>query len=139
MINEVEVKEDIKKIKKAVVSDNDIKKTLMNPIQEYFESNCDKESTFQDLFEATPENVDLRTDATIQEIVILNKIKQNCFFLQDKIGFEIYQRFFNQYLRLKISKDRLSRAEFVDINRKERFEKDLQKFGNFKALSDIKK
>jgi hypothetical protein len=133
-----EVKEDIKKIKRAIVSDNDIKK-LSNPIEEYFESNCDKESTFQDLFEATPENVDLRTDATIQEIVILNKIKQNCLFLQDKIGSEIYQRFFNQYLRLKISKDRLSRVEFVDINRKERFEKDLQKFGNFKALADIKK
>jgi hypothetical protein len=133
-----EVKEDIKKIKRAIVSDNDIKK-LSNPIEEYFESNCDKESTFQDLFEATPENVDLRTDATIQEIVILNKIKQNCLFLQDKISSEIYQRFFNQYLRLKISKDRLSRVEFVDINRKERFEKDLQKFGNFKALADIKK
>jgi hypothetical protein len=133
-----EVKEDIKKIKRAIVSDNDIKE-LSNPIEEYFKSNCDKESTFQDLFEATPENVDLRTDATIQEIVILNKIKQNCLFLQDKISSEIYQRFFNQYLRLKISKDRLSRVEFVDINRKERFEKDLQKFGNFKALADIKK
>lgn len=122
------VKQDIKM--------NDI---LKNPLEEYFKNNADKESTFQELFEATPLNVDLRTDLSIKELVILNKIKMNCIFLDERIKTEIYQNFFNQYLRLKISKDRLSRAEFVDINRRERFEQNLQKFGNFKALADIKK
>jgi len=137
MINQ---QEDIKKIKKAIVSDNEIKRVNpKNPIEEYFKNNADKESTFQDLFEATPENVDLRTDLSINEIIILNKIKQNCLFLGNLLKSEIYGDFFNNYLRLKISKDRLSRAEFVDINRRERFEQNLQKFGNFKALSDIKK
>jgi predicted acetyltransferase len=137
MINQ---QEEIKQIKKAIVSENKIKRVnIQNPIEEYFKNNADKESTFQDLFEATPENVDLRTDLTINEIIILNKIRQNCLFLGKKLDSDIYGDFFNSYLRLKVSKDRLSRAEFVDINRKERFEKDLQKFGNFKALSDIKK
>jgi hypothetical protein len=130
------IKEDIKQIKKAVVSENDI---LKSPLEEYFKENSDKESTFQDLFEATRENVDLRTDATIQEIVILNKIKMNCLFLKEKIKSEIYGEFFNQYLRLKISKDRESRKEFVDINRRDRFKKNLQEFGDFKALADTKK
>lgn len=112
---------------------------LKNPLEEYFKNNIDKDSTFQELFEATPQNVDLRTDLNIKELVILNKIKMNCIFLDERIKTEVYQGFFNQYLRLKISKDRLSRAEFVDINRRERFEQNLQKFGNFKALADIKK
>jgi hypothetical protein len=128
-------KEEIKAIKKAVAGDD----SLNNPIEEYFKNNYDKESTFQDLFEATTENVDLRTDCSIQEIVVLNKIKMNCLFLNKTIGSDIYGQFFNQYLRLKISKDRLSRVEFVDINRRERFEQNLEKFGNFKALQDIKK
>lgn len=116
-----------------------VTKPLINPIEEYVKNNCDKENIFLDLFEANRENVDLRTDLTIQELVIINKIKQNCAFLKKKIGAEIYGDFVNDYLRLKISMDRKSRAEFVDINRHENFKKNLEQFGNFKALADIKK
>jgi hypothetical protein len=114
-------------------------KPLINPIEEYFKNNSDKENNFIELFEANNENVDLRTDLSIQEIVIINKLIIIDNFIKEKVKSNIYDNFINHYLRLKISKDRLSRAEFVDINRRDRFKKNLEEFGNFKAISEVKK
>lgn len=123
--------------KEEAVLDDKIK-ALDNPINEYINENPDGESTFQDLFEATNDNVDLRTDLTIQEIVVVNKIKVVDKFIKEKISSFVYNDFLHYYLRFKISLDRKSRGEFVDINRKERFEQNLQRFGNFSALSKVK-
>lgn len=113
--------------------------SLPNPIQEYIDKDV-KESTFLDLFEATEENVDLRTDIDIQEIVLINKIKIYNDYLTNIFGkdFKPYHPFINSYLRLKISNERRSRGEFVDINRKDRFEQNLQRFGNFQNLMKVK-
>lgn len=115
---------------------------LFNPLQEYVKGHA-WESTFQELFEAEKDNVDLRTDLSIQEIVIINKLIIDNEFLNEKIKLEkiplnLFGSFINHYLRLKISKDRLSRAEFVDINRRERFDKDMQKIGNFANIAKVK-
>lgn len=111
--------------------------TPLNHIEEYVKENI-KDDNFKDLFEATSENVDLRTDLSSDELVIINKVKINNLFLLDKIGFDIYSSFVESYLRLKISYDRKSRSEFVDINRKDRFEQNLQRFGNFQNLTKVK-
>lgn len=111
---------------------------LNNPIQEYFD-NQNNEATFKDLFEATKENVDLRTDLTIQEIVIINKLKTNDTFIEEKLNFKLFDGFVNDYLRLKISLDRRSRGEFVDINRKERFEQNLRRMNDFSNVLEVKK
>jgi hypothetical protein len=119
--------------------DSKKEKELINPILEYFKSNTEKEeSPFLELFEATDEDVDLRTDLSIQEIIIVNKIMHNCTFLTKKIKSSIYEDFIYQYLRLKISKDRKSRGEFVDINRREDMDHNLQKFSNFSNIAKVK-
>lgn len=111
---------------------------LPNPIEEYFDKNS-KKSDFLDLFEAKEDNVDLRTDLTISEINLVNVIQ-----LQGELAYKlglkdnIHKKFINGYKRLKVSLDRKSRAEFVDINKKERFENNLQKFNAFKTLQDTK-
>ena len=92
---------------------------MSNHIEEYFaESSQSKEVlTSKELFRANPEDVDIKTDLGIQEIVLINKLKYNDIFLKS-IGLEsIYKDFLNNYLRLKISNDRKSRGEFVDMNR----------------------
>ena len=95
------------------------KRNMSNHIEEYFaESSEAKEVlTSKELFRAEPEDVDIKTDLGIQEIVLINKLKYNDIFLKS-IGLEpIYKGFLNNYLRLKISNERKSRAEFVDMNR----------------------
>ena len=114
-------------------------KTLLNPIEEFIKNNTEQEPTFQTLFEIDDkENVDLKTDLSTQEIVLINKIKMNDLFIKNNLGYSPYSEFLISYMRLKVSKDRKSREEFVDINRKERFEKDLKKFGDFSNLMKVK-
>jgi len=124
--------------------DNLIKpiKNLINPIEHYF-NNKHNTAEFIELFEGTDQNIDLRTDLSHEEIILVNVIKMNGEYLKelDPVEFKdnIYTRFINSYMRLKVSLDRKSRAEFVDINKKERFENNLHKFNALKDLTDIKK
>lgn len=112
--------------------------SLPNHIEEYFDAKG-KRSDFVDLFEAKKDNVDLRTDLTIQEIVLVNVIQLNSSFM-DNLGMteNIYSKFIDGYKRLKVSLDRKSRVEFVDINKKERFENNLDKFNQIAALKKVK-
>lgn len=111
---------------------------LPNHIEEFMDSKA-KRSDFVDLFEAKEDNVDLRTDLSHPEIVLVNILQINAEFMNKKgLDGNIYQRFINGYKRLKVSLDRKSRAEFVDINKKERFESNLDKFNSFANLKKVK-
>ena len=111
---------------------------LPNHIKEYLANRIGR-TDFIDLFEAESSNVDLRTDLKIEEIILVNIIKMNADYLTNKgIKNNVFETFINQYLRLKISLDRKSRAEFVDINKKERFENNLNKFNTFANLKKVK-
>lgn len=112
---------------------------IKNPVEEYFKEGLNSESTFQDLFEADKNNVDLRTDLSVQEIVIINKLFIDNEFLIEKLNLPLFDSFINHYLRLKVSKDRLSRAEFVDVNRRDRFRQNIQDFSNFSNIMEAKK
>lgn len=113
------------------------KDILKNPFEEYFKEKVG-ENNFLELFEANKQDVDLKTDLTIFEIIIINKLRVDNIFLDDKMKFPLFDDFLDNYLRLKISLDRKSRMEFVDINRKDRFEQNLQRFGNFSNLMKVK-
>lgn len=114
-----------------------MKEELPNHIKEYFD-NIGNEEKFLEIFEATDENIDLRTEIDIQEIVVLNKLRTFMIFLKEKKLDTLYNSFFHSYLRLKVSNERKSRTEFVDIHRKERFEQNLKRYGDFKNLFDAK-
>lgn len=122
-----------------------VENVLPNHIEEYFKNN-NKRSDFLDLFESEENDVDspdnnimLRTDLTHQEIILVNVIILNANLMKS-LGLKsnIYDNFINQYQRLKVSMDRKSRAEFVDINKKERFENNLDKFNAFQNLKKVK-
>lgn len=110
---------------------------LPNHIEEYLKDNVG-ENAFRDLFEATDENVDLRTELNENEVDCVNKIFINNEFLKSKLGGDVYKSFLINYLRLKVSFNRGSRIEFVDVNKKDRFEQNLKTFGNFSNLSKVK-
>ena len=93
-------------------------KPLINPVEEFLldveQDNKGRASKL--IFEATPEDVDIKTDINHQEIVLLNKLDWNNQILK-KYGLNpVFEKFINGYMRKKISLDRKSRGEFVKIN-----------------------
>lgn len=110
---------------------------LPNHIEEYLKESVG-ENAFRDLFEATDENVDLRSELDEKELDCVNKIYINNLFLKEKIGSDIYKQFLIKYMRLKVSFNRGSRGEFVDINRKDHFETNMNRFNTFSNLSKVK-
>lgn len=87
-----------------------------NHIEEYFLKNDNNSSAIasKELFK--DENIELRTDITDEEIVIINKLMYNNSILEKHKLNPVFELFINNYMRLKVSKDRKSRGEFVKIN-----------------------
>lgn len=110
---------------------------LPNHIAEYIKTNVG-ENNFKELFEGDVFNIDLRTDLTLKELILVNRIRITDIFLKENLGFSVYSQFITDYLKLKVSLDRKSRSEFVDINRKDRFNQHLREFTTFSDLSKVK-
>jgi len=91
---------------------------MSNHIEEYFaEAGQSKEVlTSKELFRANKEDVDIKTELSDMEIVYLNILKVNQQDLISRGITDVYDSFINNYLRLKISKERKSRGEFVTMN-----------------------
>lgn len=99
---------------------NQKRKELPSHIDEYFTDIEIKEQThYKELFSADDKSdLDLKTDVTDEEIKAVTTLHFNDKFLHD-IGVKpIFTEYYNKYMRLKISKDRKSRGEYVDINKK---------------------
>lgn len=128
----------MKEIKKITIKEN---KALPNHIDEYFTKIEGSKEQFhsRELFKATKEDVDLKTDLKWQEITIINCLIWNNELLARKGLKPIYTNFINQYLRLKISLDRKSRAEFVSVNRNDKTEEALNLMGSLSNISNTKK
>jgi hypothetical protein len=108
---------------------------LPNHIEEYINKNVEK-SPFVDLLEG--KDIDLRSDVSMPEIIILNAMSFLNKFLLSKNLISPYDSFITDYLRLKVSLDRKSRSEFVIVNKKDKFEDDLNKFNSFNNLKKVK-
>lgn len=92
---------------------------MSNHIEEYFtDSSQSKEVlTSKELFRAEEKDLDVKTDLILKEIVLVNKLKYNNIILKEAGLEPIYEKFLVNYEKLKISLDRKSRTEFVDMNR----------------------
>lgn len=116
-------------------------KRMSNHIEEYFAQSSENKDvlTSKELFRADPDNVDIKTDLSWQEIVLINKLMFNDSLLKSKGLTPVYKDFINRYLRLKISLDRKSRGEFVDMNRaKTKTDDVLDTLGKVKNVTDTK-
>lgn len=96
-------------------------KLLPNHIQDYFvKVEGNKQAVHsRELFQADKSNVDVKTDLSWKEIVLINKLIFNNEFLKKKGLKPVYESFLDHYMRLKISLDRKSRTEFVAVNRQQ--------------------
>ncbi len=87
-------------------------------IQEYFvEKDNNKVNHFDEMFNPNKDNIDVQTEVTDKEIKLISTLKTNDEYLKKKIGHSVFDKYIKHFLRLKISKDRQSRAEYVDVNK----------------------
>jgi hypothetical protein len=128
-----------KKIKK--VEETKHKKVMPNHIQEYFAKIEGSKEAFhsRELFRASEEDVDIKTDLSIEEIILINKLLFNNELLKSKGIKPVYHNFLYKYMRLKISLDRKSRAEFVNINRGDKTEEAVNLLSGLSNITTPKK
>lgn len=131
-----------KKQQKKLQKKQQKKKKMPDHIEEYFakEEGSNQAFNSRELFKADKENIDLKTHLTDEEITLINTLFFNDTILKDNGLKQIYSAFIHKYLRLKVSKDRLSRSEFVNTNKSgEQTEDTLNKLSNVKNITDAKR
>jgi len=131
--------------KKKVIKKKVIKKESNNKmpdhIDEYFAKVEGSKEAFQsrELFQADEKSIDLKTDLTNEEIGYVNVLMFNDFLLK-KRGLEpLFNKFIYRFLRLKVSKDRQSRGEFVHINKADKTEDALNMASNLSNITGVRK
>lgn len=103
-------------------------KTSASPhIDEYFADVHEdaQEKAGRELFTADSENIDVRTELNGTEIYYINAMYMYDDVLRSYGLKDVFRDFYESYFRLKISKDRKSRGEYVSVSRSDRSE-DIQ-------------
>lgn len=109
----------------------------LNPhFDEYFDrvNESDGIRLGKEIFKATNEDVDIKTDLNTKEIYHINALKMIDKMLEDHGIGKVYNSFYDDYFRLKISKDRLSRGEFVKVTAQDKSENLLEGAKSFGSL-----
>lgn len=88
-------------------------------VAEYFEDVNDirKHTHYDELFNANKDNVDLQTQLSEGEIRAIAVLQTNDKFLSSKGIHGVYDNYIQSFMRLKISLDRQSRKEYVEVNK----------------------
>lgn len=104
-----------KKLKKAVSN------KMPDHIEEYFKDQESSKEAVQsrELFTADKENIDLKTDIDEKEIRKIATLLHNNKMLKDRGLKPVFNNYLYKLMRLKVSKDRKSRSEFVGLNSQE--------------------
>lgn len=113
---------------------------LDNPIDEYFvrqDGNADA-LVSKELFKANSESIDIKTELIQEEIMIFNNMFYNDFLLKQKGLKPVFQHMIHKYMRLKISLNRKSRGEFVDMNKKNHAEDTYNQFSSLSNFAQLK-
>lgn len=113
-------------------------KPKTNHIEEYFDAQQGNKSS--ELFKLSEtEEIDLKTDLSDNEIKIITTLVMNDIFLKECGIKPIFEKYYNKYLRLRVSKDRLGRTEFVKMNTQDNTDEVLQKLGNVSTITNARK
>lgn len=116
-------------------------KNMPDHIQEYFANKEGHKDAFltKELFEATKEGVDIKTDLHLKEISLVNTLIYNDNLLKENGIKPIFEDFLYNYMRLKISLDRKSRGEFVAVNKQDNSDDIIGKMGDLSSIRQSKK
>lgn len=116
-----------------------MKKTT-NHIEEYL-INSDNNSNLisKEIFKADSENIDLKTELIFKEVNLINRMVFNDSFLKSKGLRPVFKIFYHNYMRLKVSLDRKSRGEFVNINKSKDADDVINSLSSLNNITGAKK
>lgn len=123
--------------------DVDHKIELPNHIQDYFNTLDGNEQAMisKELFDIGKDGkqLDFKSDLTIDEIKDITSLSFNDSYLEN-VGLEkVFETYYKKYMRLVISKDRKSRGEFVQLNKRESQGDAIDKIGSLGMFGQSKK
>jgi len=110
-----------------------------NHIEEYFlkSDNNSQAIASKELFR--DDKIMLRTDISNDEIIIINKLMFNNSLLESCGLEQVFDGFINNFMKLKVSKDRKSRQEFVSINKSDKTDEVMAGMGNISSILNARK
>jgi len=125
------------------VNKDTVKEEMPDHIRDYFSSKEGNEQALvsKELFSIgkNGEQLDFKTDLTIDEIKDITSLAFNDIYLES-IGLnKVFTTFSTKYMRLVISKDRKSRGEFVQLNKRESQSDSIETMGNLGMFGASKK
>jgi hypothetical protein len=113
-------------------------KKQLNHIEEYYDATTGNKSS--ELFRINEEEeIDLKTDLEENEIKLITAMFMTDNFLSEKGVGRVFEKYYNKYLRLRVSKDRQGRTEFVNMNRTENTDDVLNRLGNATSIVNSRK
>ena len=109
-----------------------------NHVQEYFDGQQGNKSS--ELFKLGEEKeLDFKTDLSEKEIKIITTLYYSDLFLIEKHIRPVFEQYYSKYLRLRVSKDRLGRTEFVKMNSQQDTDEILSRLGNASSVLTARK
>ena len=105
---------------------------MPNRIEEYFSKN--ETQLGNELFRLDEKNLPGKTELSDDEMKLITVLKFNDDFLQSKGLTPYYKKYYDNFMHLRVSKDRKGRTEYVDIHRKDNSESTINKLGGIKNL-----
>ena len=115
---------------------NSVRESLNPHFDEYFDrvNESDGIRLGKEIFKANLKDVDIKTDLNTKEIYHINALKMiDKMLISHGVG-SVYNIFYDDYFRLKISKDRLSRGEFVKVTAQDKSDNLLEGAKSFGSL-----
>jgi hypothetical protein len=103
-----------------------------NHIEEYFSKN--ETQLGNELFRIDAKNLPSKTDISDDETKLITVLKMNDSCLESKGLTPFYMQYYNNFMHLRVSKDRKGRTEYVDIHRKDNSDSTLNKLQNIKTI-----
>lgn len=105
----------------------------VDPIDEIFEKfKASKSDNSLELF--AEGDVTLKTDLINKEMVLVNALHVENKLIKESLGFDVFGEFLSSFKRHKVSLDRKSRSEFVDVNLRNSLDRDISRASNLKNL-----
>lgn len=111
-------------------------KAMKQHIQEYF--NEKSEQVGSELFRINDGDSDIKSELSENEIRLINILKANDQFLEKQNLLPVFRIYYNNFLRLKVSLERKSRREYVDINKSDNSDETISKLSNISSLGGNK-
>lgn len=112
---------------------------MKNHIEEYLADKLGKETIIgREIFKAD-KDIDIKTELKAEEISLISAVMYNNDLLVSRGLKPVYSNFLRNYMRLKISLDRKSRAEFVNINKQSTTDDLLKGVSDLSNIKNVKK